>query len=454
MELTALRVSPDRKLVAVSSHNGVRMFDVSSGQMLADFNHGHEFAEDIRFDPTGRIMLSCGHDTTVRFWAVEGYEGLRAKLLHHPIRHPEIVVRARFAPGGSLIATAQWDGRIVIWRLPAGNRPRFEIPTGGYSRVGGSPDRRYVLPSLTSFRDSTMLTTQVREANDGRTAGPPLSPGGLLTDALFSPDGETVATANSAGSTIDERKKVRFEPDGRAGTVQLWDWRRGAQRFAPIPMPTEPRGLAFRPDGQMIAATCADGWVVLLDPTTGRVLRTLDSGIRSRTFNPNLWFANGEAVFSPDGHYLATWEMAQEVQLWEVESGRLLHHLPHNGRIHSAAFAPESGTLIAGGRDCQVSIWNVRTGRLEVPPLRHPRLVVRVQFLEDGKRIISSCDDRRLRIWDRKSGRLLEVLSVDVMPFDFAYSPDRRLIVAVGQDGATVVGATTGSALTPAPGDG
>ena len=449
MDITAVTLSADHHLIAVGSEFRIQLFDATSGGLLTQFDHGHDFSEDIQFDPTNHILLSCGDDTTVRFWVVGEAKGLPGTSLFHPIRHPEIVVRARFAPDGGLIATAQWDGRIVVWRLPTGNRPRFEIPTGGISLVAGSPDHRYVLPSSTSFRDSTMLTTQVSEANDGRLAGPPLSPGGILIDAGFSPDGETVATASSTGSTIDERKKVRFEPDGRAGNVQLWDWRRGERRFAPVPMPTEPRGLAFRPDGHMVAVACADGWIVLLDSATGRVFRTLDSGMRSRPFTPNLHYANGSAVFSPDGGRLATWELGQEVQVWDVESGRLLHHLPHNGRIHSVAFSPDGGTLITGGRDCQVNIWNVRTGRPEVPPLRHPRFVSRMHFLEDGQRIITSCDDLRLRIWDRKSGRLLDVLTVDVMPFDFAFSPDRRLLVAVGRDGATVLDAATGTALTP-----
>jgi len=74
---------------------------------------------------------------------------------------------------------------------------------------------------------------------------------------------------------------------------------------------------------------------------------------------------------------------------------------------------------------------------------------MRVHFLEDARKIITACEDRHLRVWDRKSGGLLEDVALDLRPFDFGYSPDRRLIVAVGGDGATVVDAATRTTLAP-----
>ena len=132
------------------------------------------------------------------------------------------------------------------------------------------------------------------------------------------------------------------EPDGRAGNVQLWDGSRGMRLFDPVPMPCEPRGLAFRPGGALLAVVCANGLIALVDTTAGKVLRTLDSRLPSGSYGgDNLWWANGAGEFSADGRRLATWGLSRTVEVWEVDSGRLLHHLAHDERIHEAVFSAD-----------------------------------------------------------------------------------------------------------------
>src|SRR5262245_32709372 len=100
-----------------------------------------------------------------------------------------------------------------------------------------------------------------------------------------------------------------FDAKGGERGLQMWDWRTGKRRGEPVPLPTEPRGLAFGPDGKCLAVACTDGWVILVDPPTGRILHCLDTGVRSRPYTPNLWVSNGSVRFSLDGRWLVSWEM-------------------------------------------------------------------------------------------------------------------------------------------------
>ena len=165
-----------------------------------------------------------------------------------------------------------------------------------------------MLPRGTSFRGGTLRETRVYDADTGAAVGPKLAPGGIVVDAEFGPDGAQVAIAALTAQTPDRANATNLLGRWKSRQLQVWDWKNGQRLVGPVPLPAEPRGLAFRPDGRTLAVVCADYRVVLVDPVTGAIRHNLDPGIRTRPFNANLWTSNGEALFSPDGRFLLTWE--------------------------------------------------------------------------------------------------------------------------------------------------
>src|SRR5262249_20558259 len=83
----------------------------------------------------------------------------------------------------------------------------------------------------------------VYEVATGLPAAPPLEGDGVLTDAVLSPDGRAAATLHSAASSDEQRFSRLVEPEGRAGGLQPWGWRRGQAR---VPRPAEAIGAARR----------------------------------------------------------------------------------------------------------------------------------------------------------------------------------------------------------------
>jgi WD40 repeat protein/tetratricopeptide (TPR) repeat protein len=429
-----------------------RLLDAAKRQVLAPIPASAPWMwnEHVIFSADEQTLVTCGHETRARFFSVGDRSGDTLVETYPPVYHPMMAVRVGLTDNSQHLATALWDGNVYLWRVPAGPPVAYLTPPSGTSVPMLSPDKKFVLPRGVSYRNGNQLETRVYDADTGTPAGPALGPGGIVLDAAFSPDGTLVATASSVGRTPAERNPLRFETDGKGGNVQIWDWKTGQRLAGPIPTPGEPRGLAFRPDGRMLAVVCADYRVLLVDPKTGAVKHQLDPGQRSRPQNANQWLSNGEARFSPDGRFLVTWEMSPHVHVWDPDRGELLHTLQHNERIGYVDFSPTDPTLLAtNGWGSDARVWDLRTGKLLVP-LKHPRWVAKVRFSPDGKELLSIADDGLLRSWDWQAGKLRDGWPFHSTGFrDFRFTADRRWLVTIAPDELQVIDWPTKSPVSP-----
>ena len=380
--LGAFDVSPGGDRVAASWNDGVaRLWDSRTREVLASIPTSEiNWCEDVLFSPDGQVLVTGGHDMKVQTWSVDDQRNLALPPAAPPISHFHEAVRVDVSRDGRHLAVALWDGTVCLWRSPEGPPVAYQIEAGGATWLTLSPDRRLILPKGTSFRGGSLRETRAYQADTAQAIGPKLAPGGIVVDAAFAPDGARVAIAALTAQTPQEREQRIFLPDGKAGNVQVWDWKSGERLFDPVPMPAEPRGIAFSPDGRTLAVVCADYRVALVDPATGVIRHHLDPEIRTRPYNANLWTSNGEALFSPDGRFLLTWERIPTLHVWSPDSGKLLHTLKHTERVEHAAFNPAKVHILAtGGRDSTVKVWNLETGK-PVRQLPHPRWVQQLVF--------------------------------------------------------------------------
>ncbi|GGT08999.1 hypothetical protein GCM10010222_58510 [Streptomyces tanashiensis] len=294
-----LAFAPDNSVIAVGTSEGaVTLWDSSGPQQTATFDDRrkvrYEGIRDVAFSADGTV-LAAAEDSATTLWDVAS--GKPVARLTDTAYDPLTVQRLAFAPGGAILACANAKGTITLW----------------------------------DAADHTRITTLVDPV--ARTNGQGKSHTGLV----FTADGRTLAACNEAG------------------IIRFWDV---SSRRTTDSITTDDsfEGLAYSPDGTMLASATADERVLLWNTDFRSRIGALSFDGGSSNFD---WFIH-QVAFSHDGKTLAG-ATGSGLKLWDVAT-RELHEVPPpvagEGGASSVAYSPD-GTMLAASFLGRLCVWNV-----------------------------------------------------------------------------------------------
>lgn len=102
------------------------------------------------------------------------------------------------------------------------------------------------------------------------------------------------------------------------------------------------------------------------------------------------------------------------VRCWQIPDGGLVRPLVdpaveligHQRRAGLLAWHPSANNiLLSAGADCKVIIWNVGVGEI-VAQMDHPDLIYYCSWSWDGSRLVTTCKDKKIRVFDPRTGEL------------------------------------------------
>jgi WD40 repeat protein len=408
---SAAAVNPDGRQIAIGSPNGqVSFVDSPTGVSHPGRGVHASSVTNIAYSPDGRVVVATGSDNKVTVW--DPRSATSTEVLAAPGGEVQGVA---VSPDSSTLYTSSPGGVGIEWDL-SGNRgfgrraqlgpaplccgpvsppaPPFALsPDGaafatpvGTGTVGLFSTR--TLQRLGSFKVGTEGSeiTALAWSPAGSELGvaghsglvelwrvgdhprllrrlvglqPPLSQPEAIQALAYSPDGQLLAATDNAETLQSPQMGVPQPAQFQDHLARLALWSAGSGKLltpqrdlGPGPAPFDT--LALSADGKLLAVSVLDGSVQILDPSTGKIRRTLQPLGADDTVS---------MAFAPNGT-LATGTLSGIVQLWNPVTGaQIARPVPvADGPVTSIAFDP-SGQRFAttGDNDGTAKLWSTAT---------------------------------------------------------------------------------------------
>ncbi|MBN1955416.1 MAG: protein kinase [Anaerolineae bacterium] len=323
--------------------------------LLSDALSDGGAAACLAFD--GQWLAAGSTSGAVRLWDLNAAQALDLA----PERAPIVAVQEiAYSPDGESLASAGFNGTIVVWDT-----------TTGQMRSAPFVGHRSSIPSL-----------------------------------AYSPDGRLIASG-SCGH-FDAHAECDL------GEILLWNAETGQLQARLHGHTSSVIALAFHPDGEILASAgcaiadvggfCTQGQVLFWDLAIGE---TLDNSIEAHTRYIS------SIAFSSDGRILATSGNDMVIMLWDAATGQQIGQRlqGHGGTIDFVTFSPDSTMLASAGSSeyladgtiqGQVILWNVATGQqVGSPFVPEGGYTTRsLDFDREGRRLVSGSDLGIVVVWD------------------------------------------------------
>ena len=501
----ASALSPDGALLAMGDRKGaVSLWDAGTGKFLRELGTLDASVRSVAFSPDGRLVAVARTDNV---------NGTLLVPVMGPDRNESLKVfevatgAVVFNPGAGVGVTTAFspDGkRLLAFKKTPGLRLRFDTPaylmtlwdtaTWKESRTLGdaqswsfsSDSKRIVLGGR--FTGDLMPFLKIVDVATGDLVDS-FNPTRAVGDIELDPLGKLIAVAVPFTPLVDiwdvaahkvvrtlrghtnQMNGVAFLPDGTLlatcawdRTIRLWDPRIDAEATRlPGPVGSAISSVAFRPDRARLAFVEGDNKVSLFGAISKVSQWDLATGKAAPSLNGH---TNGarRVAYSANGKVLASGARDETARTWDAETGQpFAVFRGHKGWIECLAVSPD-GRWVASSSEppeltkarsgqgpfreipAEIKVWDARTGVERLKLTGHANTVYQLAFQPDG-RVLASADYSGVKLWDLETGAPKGEIK-DGSFEGLQFSPDGRLLFVPRSEGIIVHDLGTAKELT------
>ena|GEM_PF-1437794 len=362
-----------------------------------------------------------------------------------------------FSPDNAFLVEGAGDASLKIWKITKGNQNSIDL-IPAYNLVGHTGPVREALYNPGGnqlFSVSDDHTIQIWDITNGQSL---LKLDGTLsyqTNPVWLSASQKIATSGSDGQIrlwepgIDRPvNSLNSTPGG--GATQLlvvsadgnWlagategDWLNIWQTNLAKPekllqvRTAKLLGLAFSPDGKLLAGAGQDGYLHLGQWNGNELHFFKDIPLPSRLVRT--------LIFSPDGKNLVTGDEGGQLLVWDTQNWQPAEKLiGHSGYIKTVAFSRSGQYLVSGGQDGVVRTWDFKK-HLVVSTVQLSGPLEALTISPEGEAVATSTLEGNIQVWQPTSRKLyFELKGAGLQALGLAISPDSQKLAVTRQDGA------------------
>jgi WD40 repeat protein len=348
-DVIAVAVRPDGRQIASASDDGaIRLWDLNpsdehraldpeTGKLEATLTGHAAPVTSLAFFPDGNRLASAGGDRVVKVWDVA-----ERKVVKELAGHESAILAVAVSPDGKLVASGAADRTVRGWDPEAGKQAWVWT---GKSAVCAVAVRKGGATVAAGTADGGLVVLGVAGGSPKELFHQPAHVAGVACVA-FDPDGTRAATVGGDGAvriwTVTDTgglvSLARFEGQPKPGT---------SSGYSPL------TGVAFSPDGRLVASVGADAVVRLWDVQTKAEVR----GLRGHTD----WAT--AVAFGPDGRRVASAGVDRAVRVFELTSQEIGGGVGHLLAVNAVAVSPDGRLVATAGTDQTIRLWELATGK-------------------------------------------------------------------------------------------
>jgi WD40 repeat protein len=309
------------------------------------------------------------------------------------------VVIVAWSPEGKRIALSSAEsGYIIVFDAVRGEHIKTVGLGVGVSWLGWSPD------GLTVAYGGNATPIQLWELSAAKPSNSLDTSGDVTYSFSYSPDGKTVAVGGATGIRMFEVEtgKVTRTIPGAATSV------------------------VYSPDGNTLASASSGGPIQLWKAATGEAIKTLTGSATSYIS----WSRDGKLISTTTGTTAAVWEVESAKlkqnfdasgiyppiwspgkplisdtytatpTVYDPNTGKRLCKLEgHKAAVTAVAWTRDGKMLATGSHDNTVRLWDMPSGSPIATLEGHTAPVHAVAWMADGKTLASGSSDKTIRVW-------------------------------------------------------